>query len=92
MARTYWPNKDPDEVLDYSIDWSDRLDGDTIVSSTWEIVSGTVVEGVNTRTSETTTVWLSGGAAGENAEIHNRIVTAAGRTMDQTVYLRVRPK
>lgn len=92
MAREYWPNKDPDEVLDYSIDWEARLGADTISTSAWSVVSGTVVEGVNNKTDTVTTVWLSGGAAGENAEIHNRIVTAGGRTMDQTVYLRVRAK
>lgn len=92
MAKEYWPNKDPDEVLDYSIDWSARLGADTISTSAWSVVSGTVVEGVNNKTDTVTTVWLSGGTVGENAEIHNRIVTAGGRTMDQTVYLRVRSK
>jgi hypothetical protein len=30
-----WPNKDPDETLDYSIDWSRFLGNATIVSATW---------------------------------------------------------
>ena len=30
-----WPNKDPDETLDYSIDWSRFLDDATISSFTW---------------------------------------------------------
>ena len=35
-----WDFKDPDEVLDYRVDWSARLDGDTIASSTWEVLAG----------------------------------------------------
>jgi hypothetical protein len=27
-----WPKKDPDDILDYAIDWSARLDGDKIAS------------------------------------------------------------
>ena len=30
-----WPNKDPDEVLDYSIDWSRFLGTATIADYTW---------------------------------------------------------
>lgn len=30
-----WPVKDPDETLDYSIDWSRFLDTATITSVTW---------------------------------------------------------
>lgn len=34
-----WPNKDPDELLDYSIDWSRFLDVDTINSVNWYVKS-----------------------------------------------------
>jgi len=30
-----WPNKDPDETLDYSVDWSRWLNGATISSVLW---------------------------------------------------------
>ena len=30
-----WPNKDPDETLDYSVDWSRFLDTGTISSCSW---------------------------------------------------------
>ena len=30
-----WPNKDADETLDYSIDWSRFLSGETLSSVTW---------------------------------------------------------
>jgi len=32
-----WPNKDPDETLDYSVDWSRFLGEATVVSVTWYV-------------------------------------------------------
>lgn len=32
-----WPDKDPDELVDYSVDWSRFLDTDSIQSATWFI-------------------------------------------------------
>ena len=34
-----WPNKDPDEQLDYSVDWERFLAGATISSVTWSVKS-----------------------------------------------------
>ena len=34
-----WPNKDPDELLDYSIDWSDIVAGFTISTVVWSVRS-----------------------------------------------------
>ena len=34
-----WPNKDPDEQLDYSVDWSRFLDTATISSVEWFVKS-----------------------------------------------------
>lgn len=36
-----WPNKDPDELLDYSIDWSAIVAGFTINSVVWSVRSNT---------------------------------------------------
>jgi hypothetical protein len=44
------------------------------------------------KTNTKTTVWLSGGSEGVTYDILNRIVTNGGRTMDQTVELRVKSK
>ena len=51
-----WTNKDPDEILDYSIDWSRFLNGATIAIVTWYVdnadgvktllASGQVVNGI----------------------------------------------
>lgn len=88
-----WPFKDPDEVLDYEIDWSARLNGDTIVSSDFILPSGaSLVEDSASHTTTTTTIWLSGGADGQAYEVTNRIVTNAGRTMDQTIRLKLKTR
>jgi hypothetical protein len=34
-----WPFKDPDETLDYSVDWSRFLDTATITGVTWSVKS-----------------------------------------------------
>lgn len=89
-----WPNKDPNEVLDYDLDWTYRLDGDTIAgsSSTFTVVTGTVVIDSQHNTTAVAKVWLSGGTDGETCEILNRVVTDGGRTMDQTVELKIKSR
>lgn len=89
MAR--WPSKDPNEFLDYQLDWSRRLDaGDAIVDAAFSLTdaAGTTIAS-QSFTPTTTTVWLSGGTAGEEAEILCRIETASGRVMDQSVRLAI---
>lgn len=85
--------KDPDEVLDYKINWAKRLGSDTIVSSTWDVPSGlTHGPPADTFTNTTTTVWLSGGTLDAVYDITNHIVTAAGRHMDQSARLKIKLK
>lgn len=88
-----WPSpKDPDETLDFQIDWSTRLDtGDTIVTSTWIIPDGLTKQS-DGKTTNATTVWLMGGTAGTSYLVLNRVVTANGRTLDQTGKLKVKDK
>ncbi len=41
MAFPKWPNKDPNEVLDYNIDWTPRMTSpDTIANSEWFVPVG----------------------------------------------------
>ena len=84
-----FPPKDPDAVKDYSIDWSAWLGSDTISTSEWTVPSG-ITKDSDSNTTTVTTIWLSGGTAGTDYELVNRIVTAAGRTEDKTVIVRVR--
>jgi hypothetical protein len=89
-----WPFKDPNEVLDYQIDWSDRLDGDTIDASTWAFASGDgmLVMDSDSFTGTTTTLWLSGGTLNATYEVTNHITTDGGREMDQTAKIKLKSK
>ncbi|OQC18926.1 MAG: hypothetical protein BWX69_03144 [Planctomycetes bacterium ADurb.Bin069] len=90
---TEWPAHDPDELLDYGIDWSTRLEeGDRIVASTWTTPPGGPTLSTPGRTDTATTIWITGGTAGESYRIGNRVTTAAGRVMDDSKRLTVREK
>jgi hypothetical protein len=67
--------KDPNAQLDFSVDWSDWLTGEEIISaSSWTIPDGlTLVSQSYTNT--TATVFLSGGTVGRSYLVQNRITT-----------------
>ncbi len=75
--------KDPDAVLDYAIDWSLWLAGDEIATSDWSVPVG-LTKVTDTKTAVKTTVWLSGGQAGQSYTVTNRITTTGGRTEDRS--------
>ena len=84
--------KDPDARLDYPIDWSDWLEGDTISTSTWEADSDDITIDDDQIVSDYTVVWLEDGIVNEDYRITNHIVTSAGREDDRTITIRVREK
>lgn len=91
-----FPFKDPNEVLDYVVDWSDRLGVDTVATSTWFLDAGNddAVLAIDSDTNDdtTATVWLSAGTEGVRYRVTNRITTAGGRTMDQSCDVLIRSK
>lgn len=87
-----WPEKDPDEVLDYVIDWSARLAGDTITGSTWIVPVEGITKDSDTNSPTTTTIWLSGGSVGQAYTFTNRVTTLGGRTMDQSARIKIKEK
>ena len=56
--------KDPDADLDYALDWSAWLDGDTINTATWTVGAG-LTKHDETVSGDIATVWLKGGNAGQ---------------------------
>jgi len=69
-----WPDKDPEEILDYPLDWVDwlitgrALDDSTVVqdgTSTPGGLSDITIMGASTYTTTQSIVWLSGGTIGE---------------------------
>ncbi len=82
--------KDPADVWDYSLDFSDAMAkvGDTLASVLVTATPATITIG-NTATTPAgmATVRLSGGAAGTDYSITFQAVTAAGRVLERSVKL-----
>jgi hypothetical protein len=102
-----WPNKDPDEILDYSIDWSRFLSGATLSSVTWFvddaagvktqlIPSGQLVKGIQlisaTNTDKVATARLGSGDNNIQYQFYCRIADTNGLVVERKVRLRVRNK
>jgi hypothetical protein len=77
--------KDPAAELDYTVDWTKWLAGDTISTSSWTIPSG-LTKGTKgeSNTTKTATIWLKGGTLGTEYTVTNKIVTVAGRTDERS--------
>jgi hypothetical protein len=63
-----WPNKDPDETLDYSVDWSRWLNGATISSVVWSVdnssgVKTTIAASATVNGIQNVSQTISGGVA-----------------------------
>ncbi|ALF00328.1 hypothetical protein SEA_ARCHIE_22 [Mycobacterium phage Archie] len=84
--------QDPDEVLDYTIDWSEWLaEGDTITEVTATPASGITVDSTSFTVSSTT-IWVSGGAAGQRYDISVHVVTNGGREGDRSITIEIKEK
>ena len=55
-----WPIKDPDETLDYSVDWSRFLGSATIASVTWAVKSTSYTTQTTLASGQTLTTASSG--------------------------------
>jgi hypothetical protein len=82
--------KDPEAVLDYTVDWTDRLEGiDTIATSIWIVPAG-ITNDIDTFTATSATIWLSGGTINQTYRLINEIVTVGGRIQDRTIAILMR--
>jgi hypothetical protein len=99
-----WPNKDPDETLDYSVDWSRWLNGATISSVVWSVDNSS---GVKTALPASNTVnglqnvaqTISGGVATINLglginnteyKIYCNMSDSSGNVAERVVRLRIK--
>lgn len=102
-----WPNKDPDEILDYSIDWSRFLGNATISDYTWFVddadgvktqltASGPLVNGIQlvsaTATNTVTTAHIGSGTDNKRYKFTCQITDSNGLVVERSVHLRVRNK
>lgn len=99
-----WPNKDKDEVLDYSVDWSRWLGAATISSVSWFVdndsgvktafTNGSVVNGLQnvtaTNTNTVATINLGLGTNNTEYKIYCRITDSTGSIAERTVKLRIK--
>lgn len=85
----FWPDKDPDEVLDYKLKWTARVGQDAIAASQWIVPSG-MTSVSDSFTGDTTTIWLSGGLDGTAHSFVNKVTTESGRVFRQKVRIRIR--
>lgn len=101
-----WPDKDKDEILDYSVDWSRFLDTDTVSAVTWFIDD---VDGVKTEAEELSVVnglqFIQGTISGAVSTarfslgtnnvrytVTCRITTSSGLRYERSIFLRVKEK
>ena len=72
-----WPNKDPDETLDYSVDWSRFLGTATIASVTWFVKS----KSFNTKTELEDGEDLNTATGGESTDSIQNVSTSNTSTV-----------
>lgn len=77
-------DKHPDAELDYKIDWTAWLEGDTITNSIWDVPTPLVAEN-SISDSTSATIWLSGGVEKSTVVVKNSIVTALGREESKSI-------
>jgi len=93
---TKWPDKDPDAIKDYSVDWSAMLaESETITDSSWAPSDpALIVESASPHAPSilggVCSCWLSGGVAGTTYTVTNRITTSRGMVDDRTVTIKVK--
>jgi len=85
----YMRVKDPIDKLDYGFDLAKWLADDVIATATWAVPAG-ITKVAESNTTTVTRVWVSGGTAGEDYDLEVTVTTAAGRTWQRTITLKVR--
>jgi hypothetical protein len=99
-----WPNKDPDETLDYSVDWSRFLETATISSCSWfvddstgtktAITAGNTVNGIQnvaqTISGSVTTINLGLGTNNTEYKFYCRITDNSGNIAERVSRLRIK--
>jgi hypothetical protein len=101
-----WPNKDPDEQLDYSIDWSRFLGTATITSVEWYvddaagvktiITAGNTVNSIQnvsqTHTNTVATINIGLGTNNVEYKFYCRMIDSTGSQAERVVKLRIKER
>ncbi len=84
--------KDPQAVLDYTVDWTDWLVAADVISSHTVTVPSGITKDSSSDTDTAVTAWISGGTADTSYDVVYHVTTTAGRQDDRTVTLHVRQR
>ena len=87
-----WTAKDPDEVLEYVVDWRHRLGRDTISSVSFTVSSGDVNIDSSDHGDDYSSAKVSAGTVNTTAKILCAIETVDGQTMQETASLLIRAR
>lgn len=99
-----WANKDPDEILDYSVDWSRFLGATNILTVVWSvdnasgvkttIADGAVVNSIqnvsSTKTDKVATINLGLGTLNAEYKFYCRITDSTGSIAERVIKLRIK--
>jgi len=88
--------KDPEAVLDYSVDWgAEYLAGDLLADSAWSVEPdepGGVTVQASDFDATTTSVTAAGGVAGHVYRLINAVEMQSGRADMRSIVLRLEPR
>lgn len=101
-----WPDKDKDEVVDYSVDWSRFLGSDNISGVTWyidsadgvktEVSTTDVVNGLQfvqgTYTNTVSTIRVGLGTNNVRYKITCKVTTTSSLQYERSIFLRIKEK
>ena len=101
-----WPDKDKDEIVDYSVDWSRLLGNESVASTLWFIkaADGTktavndadVVNGLQfvagTVSGQVSTARFSLGTNNIRYTVTCQVTTGSGLQYERSIFLRVKEK
>jgi len=99
-----WPNKDPDETLDYSVDWSRWLNGATISTVVWYVddstgtktalTAGNTVNGLQnvaqTISNGVATINLGLGTNNTEYKVYCNMSDSSGNVAERVIRLRIK--
>lgn len=90
--QAFEASKDPSDISDWDVDWSDHLaTGEVIATSAWSVSQGLTIDS-DTFSDTVAKVWLRHGTPGKVAVLENTITTSGSRTLQRTVDLRIDQK
>jgi hypothetical protein len=85
-SMTFWESKDPNDIDDFALDWTNQLKGEQLTAAEWSFVNaaGAAIE-ASAVSSPFAKVRLSGGIENQTAILLCRATTSTGRQIDHTV-------